>query len=218
MTSSSRGKFRDKASHIWMGRGNSAARLANTSAEVFAGVFAAGKEQRDLAAFLCGNDARREDAGPARQFRIFDDTLVIEELENLHRCVVVVEHLAGGALPNKLLESRLTARGAIAHDFPLGGSRQRYAEIAFEPFESMKRKPAAVLHQRHHGRGGPIVFLRAYAFGSFRREHIATCACSVVAARNRCWLEWEPVPQSAPVDCHGFRTSFLCRMGSGLQA
>jgi hypothetical protein len=77
-------------------------------------VFAAGKEQRDFAAFLCGNDTRREDAGPARQFRIFEDTLVIEELENLHRCVVVVEHLAGGALPNQLLENRLNVRSAIA--------------------------------------------------------------------------------------------------------
>ena len=35
----------------------------------------------------------------------------------------------------------------------------------------MKRKPAAVIHQRHHRRGGGIVFLRA--FGGFGRENIA---------------------------------------------
>ena len=102
-----------------MGRGNSAARLANTSAEVFAGVFAAGKEQRDLAAFLCGNDARREDAGAAGPLRIFDDTVVIEKLENLHRRVIVVEHLAGSGLPDELLESRLNELGAVADHFPL---------------------------------------------------------------------------------------------------
>src|SRR5262245_8914395 len=36
---------------------------------------------------------------------------------------------------------------AIAHHFPLCGSRQRYSQIAFKPLEAMKRKTAALLHQ-----------------------------------------------------------------------
>jgi hypothetical protein len=57
--------------------------------------------------------SRGEDAGPARPFRIFDDTLVIEDPENLHRYVVAVEDRARGSLPNKLLEDRLSARAAL---------------------------------------------------------------------------------------------------------
>ena len=66
----------------------------------------------------------------------------------------------GSRLPDELLKSRLDELGAIAHHFPLRGSRQRYTQIAFKPFEAMKRKAAAVLHQRHHRRRGRIVFLR----------------------------------------------------------
>jgi hypothetical protein len=100
---------------------------------------------------------------------------VIEKLENLHRRVIVVDHLAGSGLTDQFLESRLDELGAIAYHFPLRGSRQWYAEIGFEPFQAMKWKTAAILHQRHHRRGSRIVFLRSYAFGSFGREHIATC-------------------------------------------
>ena len=102
-----------------MGRGNPFARCAQHIGEILSGVFAAGKEQRYFAALLRGDDARREDAGAARQFRIFDDAVVLDKLEDLHRCVIVIEHLAGGGLPDEFLESRLHALCAVAHHFPL---------------------------------------------------------------------------------------------------
>jgi hypothetical protein len=61
---------------------------------------------------------------------------VIEKLENLDRRVIVAEDLAGRCLPDELLNSRLDKLGAIAHHFPLRGSRQRYTQIAFKLFEA----------------------------------------------------------------------------------
>src|SRR2546427_8094047 len=115
MTSSSRGRFRDKASHIWMGRGNSLARCANTSAMFSPACLRPEKNSAILRPSRVETMPVVKTPVRPGNFWIFHDTVLIDKLENLHRCVIVVEYLAGSGLPDELLKSRLDALCAVAY-------------------------------------------------------------------------------------------------------
>ena len=107
--------------------------------QVLSGMLAAGEEERDPAPLARGHDARGEDPGALRApSRAARQRPRLRQLlpscsENLHRRVVVVQHLALRRLADQLLVGRLDHRGALLDDLPLRRGRQRNAQAFLQP-------------------------------------------------------------------------------------
>jgi hypothetical protein len=121
--------LRDRASHIWIGGGRSAA--LEHLGKVLARVPAAAEEQGPPPTLAQRHHARREQAAPFVGIASFSLgtgrgllAAVSHQLQDLDRGVIVMQHLPLGRLPDQLLKGWGQVRSDRSHDVPLGRSRQ----------------------------------------------------------------------------------------------
>ena len=137
-------------------------------------MFAAGEEQRDFTALARGYNACCENTGTSREVFVLNDPVVFQKLQDLHRRIVVVKHLAIGSLTDQFIEDRLNPLGGIQDHFPLSRCRQRDSQIGLQSLHPVERKPVAVLEYGHHRAGCGIVLFLAHGFGGFGSKDFTT--------------------------------------------
>ena len=129
-----------------MGGGSPQARPKEQVRQVFPGMLVAGFEEGD--GFILQeayNAGCKDPLAVALRIPFF------EERQHLHGGIVIVDDLAlGGPLDQRVINRREEhARGI--QDIPLGGSRQRIAQVLLKVFQPVERHAAAVFQERQHG-------------------------------------------------------------------
>src|SRR4029079_10793935 len=126
--------------------------LVEQLTEVFAGVLAAGEEQRDRGALLTDrHDGRREQARTLRvlQLPLVEQSLsaFAHELQNWHMAVVVVDDRAPGGQSYELVAHGPASLNALLDDIPLGRCRDGGVEIALKLVQTVERHSRAITQQ-----------------------------------------------------------------------
>src|ERR1019366_7547478 len=83
--------------------------------------------------------------------------------QNLHRRIVVIEHLALRRLTDRLVEGRLDHRRRFRHDLPLRRRWQRNPQTRLQPRQPVERNATAILQQPDHRRRALVVLLLPHA-------------------------------------------------------
>ena len=82
--------------------------------------------------------------------------------QDLHSGVVIIKDFSLRRLADQFVESGPNHFRRFRNDFPLCRDRQRNPQVLLQPFQTIKRYPAAVLQQPHHRRRRLVVFLLAH--------------------------------------------------------